>query len=111
MERIINYRSVVLKVLEEYKNNYKIKSGIEKFIIIDDVNKNYFFFRMGWDGDNRIYGCSLHFRIQDNKIWIEYDGTEEEFAIKLEDEGVPQEDIVLAFHHPEKRKYTQYSKY
>ena len=109
MERLENYRNIILKVLEEYNNSYIKKDDIERFIIIDDINKNYFFFRMGWNGDNRIYGCSIHFRIRDNKIWIEYDGTEEEFALKLEDEGVPKEDIVLSFHHPEKRKFTGFA--
>jgi hypothetical protein len=41
-------------------------------------------------------------------IWIQYDGTEEGIANRLVELGVPREDIVLAFHPPYKRPYTDF---
>jgi hypothetical protein len=43
------------------------------------------------------------------KIWIEYNGTEEDVGGELVNMGVPKEDIVLAFHAPYKRKYTGFA--
>jgi hypothetical protein len=35
--------------------------------------------------------------------------TEVGIANELIEAGVPKEDIVLAFHHPEERKYTEFA--
>ncbi|MBV7334508.1 XisI protein [Chloroflexi bacterium TSY] len=43
------------------------------------------------------------------KIWIEIDWTEEGIATELVAAGVPKEDIVLAFHHPSMRQYTEFA--
>ncbi|MEA5560934.1 element excision factor XisI family protein, partial [Planktothrix agardhii] len=44
-----------------------------------------------------------------DKIYIEEDWTEEGIANELLTEGVPKEDIVLAFHDPETRKLTEFA--
>jgi hypothetical protein len=48
-------------------------------------------------------------RLIEGKFWIEHDLTEEGIATELLREGVPKEDIVLAFHAPEMRKYTEFA--
>ena len=47
--------------------------------------------------------------IRDGKIWIQHDGTGDGIANELLAAGVPHEKIVLAFHHPHKRKYTPFA--
>ena len=47
--------------------------------------------------------------LQNKKIWIESDGTEEGIATHFLDAGVPKDDIVLAFHSPRKRPYTGFA--
>lgn len=51
----------------------------------------------------------MQFRIKNEKIYIEEDWTEEGIATELLTEGVPKEDIVLAFQDPETRKYTDFA--
>ncbi|MGK7943847.1 MAG: element excision factor XisI family protein, partial [Microcystaceae cyanobacterium] len=41
--------------------------------------------------------------------WIEEDWTEEGIATELVREGVPKEDIVLAFYDPDARKFTEFA--
>lgn len=48
-------------------------------------------------------------RIKNEKIYVEYDGTDEGFADVFAAAGVPKEDIVLAFHAPAKRPYTGFA--
>jgi hypothetical protein len=43
------------------------------------------------------------------KIWIEKDTTEDGIATDLVREGVPPEDIVLAFQPPGMRQYTDFA--
>jgi hypothetical protein len=51
----------------------------------------------------------MHFDIEDGKIWIQYNGTEESIAERLVQMGVPNSDIVLGFHSPFKRQFTPYA--
>ena len=43
------------------------------------------------------------------QIWIERDLTEDGSAMELLAAGVPQEDLVLAFHVPELRQYIEFA--
>lgn len=57
----------------------------------------------------RFYGCVLHLDIKNSKIWIQYNGTEIDVAQKLVNLGVPKSDIVLGFHAPHRRQFTDYA--
>lgn len=45
-----------------------------------------------------MFGPVMHFDIQNGKIWIQYNGTEESVAERLVELGVPPSDIVIGFH-------------
>ena len=51
----------------------------------------------------------IHVDLIDDKIWIQYDGTEDGIATELVELGVPKEDIVLGFRHPKLRQYTGFA--
>jgi hypothetical protein len=48
-------------------------------------------------------------QIRDNKFWIEEDWTEDGIANDLVQAGIPRENIVLAFHEPKMRQYTDFA--
>ena len=52
---------------------------------------------------------TVYVRIRDGKFWIEEDWTEDGIATDLVRAGVPKEDIVLAFHDPQMRQYTEFA--
>ncbi len=52
-----------------------------------------------------LFGALIHIDLIGDKIWIQYDGTEEGVANTLVDLGVPKQDIVLAYHSPFMRQY------
>lgn len=103
-----NYRACVqevIKKLASYKTLYG--DALEAQTIFDTTHDHYQLVRVGWPNNNkRIYGCVVHIDIKDEKIWIQYDGTEIGTANELVELGVPKEDIILAFHAPYKRPYT-----
>ncbi len=47
--------------------------------------------------------------IIDGKVWIQHDGTNRPVAEALLDEGIPREDIVLAFHPARLRHLTGFA--
>lgn len=53
--------------------------------------------------------CILHIDIKGNKIWLQWNGTEDDIAADLVNAGVPKEDIVLGFQSPFMQQFTEYA--
>ena len=111
MDKVAYYRSIIKKVLTDYHQLFSQSSppNVEMLLAFDEERDQYLWFQVGWTSEERIKGISVHIRIKNDKIWIEEDWTEEGIANELLREGVPKEDIVLAFHDPETRKYTDFA--
>lgn len=77
--------------------------------MFDLLRDRYQVVHAGWSNQRRIYGYVLHLDIINGKIWIQHDGTEGGVANELIDRGVSKQDIVLAFHSPFKRKFTDFA--
>jgi hypothetical protein len=109
MDKLTLYRQLIQQIIAEY-SQYKPSYGeIELESIIDTTHDHYQLLSVGWNKLDRIHGSIMHLDIRENKIWIQYDGTEEGIANRLVEYGVPHEDIVLAFHPAYKRPYTSFA--
>ena len=109
MDKVATFRQHLAQLLEEY-SQYPPSYGevlLEK--IIDPVHDHYQLMSVGWHKNQRVHGCILHVDIHNGKIWIQHDGTEEGIANRLVELGVAKEDIVLAFHSPYKRQFTEFA--
>ncbi len=95
-------RSQRASSLQKNAREYEIQT------LFDTERNHYQLLHVGWRGNKRSFGCLLHLDIKDGKIWIQHDGTEVGIANQLVEMGVPKEDIVLAFHEPEVRQYTDF---
>lgn len=109
MDKIEKYRNYIQDVIREYGQKGTSYEDVQTEFIFDTDGDHYQLVRAGWQDDRRIYGCLIHMDIINNKIWMQYNGTEVDFAEELVALGVPKEDIVLAFHSPYKRQYTDYA--
>jgi hypothetical protein len=87
---------------------YRNEKEYEVQAIFDDENCHYQLLYVGWRNNSRQFGCILHLDIKNGKIWIQHDGTEIGIANQLVELGVPKQDIILAFHEPEIRQYTDF---
>ena len=111
MDNELRYRDVVKRGLTQHRDfsNRQAKDNIESVCVFDDHAGQYLLVRTGWEGKRRFRQIVLHVRVQNGKIWIETDDTEEGFATELLKAGVPNSDIVLAFHPPHLRQYTDFA--
>ncbi len=112
MNELNHYRLIVKKILTEYHqiaSQTPNISGVETVLAFDENTDQYLWFDIGWHDRRRVKAISIYVRIKNEKIYIEEDWTEEGIANELLREGVPKEDIVLAFHHPETRKLTEFA--
>jgi len=109
MAKVEQYRAYVQDLLKRY-SRYKSSYGEDEVqTIFDAEHDHYQLVHAGWDDNHRMYGCIIHMDIKNDKIWIQYDGTEVGMANELVALGIPKEDIVLAFHPPYKRPHTGFA--
>jgi hypothetical protein len=109
MHKLEQYRRIILDLLNEYRNWGTGFEEIETFTVVDREGDHYQILRDGWRNKRRFYGCVLHLDIKGGKVWVRHDGTEQAIAERLVERGVPREDIVLGFHAPELRQFTEFA--
>jgi hypothetical protein len=103
------YRQYIQNILGQHSQLDPQIVGMETYTVFDTVHDHYQVVRVGWEGSQRLYGCLIHVDIKDEKIWIQYDGTEYSIAQELIDLGVPSQSIVVAYHAPYARKFTEFA--
>ncbi len=109
MAKIEQYRQLVKEILNEYCSHKPAYGEVEVELILDTERDHYQLVHTGWSNRRRIYGCTIHIDLKGDKIWIQNDGTEVGIANVLVERGVPQQDIVLAYHAPYLRKFTDFA--
>ncbi len=109
MDTLDTYRQIIQNVLKEYVQIQYAYGKIENEILFDREHDRYMVVSVGWQDVKRIHGCLIHIDIVNGKVWIQRDGTEHGIASELEQAGIPKEHIVLGFHSPDVRQYTEYA--
>ncbi|BDA67098.1 XisI protein [Rivularia sp. IAM M-261] len=111
MDKLVEYRTLIKSILTHYDQlaSTPVTPGVETLLSFDEERDQYLWFQVGWTPKERVRGITIHVRIKNNKIWVEEDWTDEGIANALIEAGVPQTDIVLAFHPPELRANTNFA--
>jgi hypothetical protein len=111
MDKLTEYPRLIKRILTDYVelSNRHPDPDVESFLVVDEASAHYIWMNLGWQNGERITGMTVYSRIRDGKFWIEEDWTENGIATDLIREGVPKEDIVLAFHEPKMRQYTEFA--
>jgi hypothetical protein len=109
MANLIQYSTIVQKLLQDYAVLSGDDPTVDTELIFDTVRHSYQLVHVGWHDDRRIYGCILHLDIKDGKIWLQHNGTENDIPAELVEMGVAKTDIVVGFHSPFKRQFTEYA--
>ena len=105
------YRQYIKHLLSERQKRASMSRKYEEYevqTIFDEQQDHYQLLYVGWRGNKRDFGCILHLDIKDGKIWIQHDGTEIGIANQLVEMGVSKQDIILAFHEPYIRQFTEF---
>jgi hypothetical protein len=109
MDILSKYREIIAQVLSEYAKLPYSYGDLERRFVIGEDRNSYLLLTLGWQQEQRVHGCLIHVEIKNNKVWIQRDGTEDGITDELVAAGIPKEDIVLAFHPPEVRQYTEFA--
>ncbi len=109
MAKVAEYREAVKQVVRNHARHQLAYGEIEVQSVFDTEGDHYQLIHAGWHKKQRQYGCLMHIDIKDDKIWIQYDGTEAGVANELVALGVPKSDIVLAYLSPFARQHTEFA--
>ncbi|KYC42700.1 fatty-acid oxidation protein subunit alpha [Scytonema hofmannii PCC 7110] len=109
MDKINEYRQAIKQILTDYSQIKPSFGDIERYTAFDNEQDHYQVISVGWENRRRVYGCLIHIDIKGDKIWIQYDGTEDGIANELVELGIPKQDIVLAYKSQFMRQYTGFT--
>ncbi|BAZ16227.1 fdxN element excision controlling factor protein XisI [Calothrix sp. NIES-4071] len=109
MAKIDEYREAIQKLLTEYAEEDSDEENVELQNVFDTLHDHYQLLYVGWENRKRIFGPVMHLDIKNEKIWIQWNGTELDIAAQLMSMGVAREDIVLGFHTPYMRQYSDFA--
>lgn len=109
MANLAQYREIIQKLLQNYAAFSYGDREVDTELILDTTRDHYQLVHVGWQNDRRVYGCILHLDIKDGKIWLQHNGTENDIAAELVEMGISKNDIVVGFHSPFKRQFTEYA--
>ncbi len=109
MGKLDEYRQYIQEMLGKYASYKPAYGEVEVETIFDTVRDHYQIVYIGWENKRRVYGCSIHIDIKNEKIWIQWNATEIDIADELVEMGVPKQDIVVGFHSPSIRRFTDFA--
>ena len=109
MDKIVIYREIIQALLTEIGSYKNLHPEIETQLLFDTTRDHYQILKSGWRDLKRTYGIVIHIDIKNGKAWIQQNATDLLIAEKLVERGIPKEDIVLGFHAPYKRQYTEFA--
>ena len=109
MAKLDEYRQYIQEMLGKYASYKPAYGEVEVETIFDTIRDHYQIVYIGWENKSRVYGCSIHIDIKNEKIWIQWNATEIDIADELVEMGVPKQDIVVGFHSPSIRRFTDFA--
>ena len=102
MDKVSRYRQIIENILLEQASYTANDIEIEDIPVFDEKTDNYILTSIGWHSNKRRqHGYPIHIRIKNGKVWVEWDGTDQQIVRQLIDAGIPENDIVLGWERPQ----------
>lgn len=112
MAKLDQYREIVQKSLTEYaqmRSGLSSNPELELQTLFDIQHDHYQLVYVGWYKNKRVYSPILHLDIKNEKVWLQLNTTEDDITQDLIKLGIQKEDIVLGFHAPYMRQFTEFA--
>lgn len=109
MDSLVQNREVIQEKLKEYTEIPYAYGDLQCRLIVSEDRNNFLLITLGWEDDVQVHGCLVHIEVIGDKIWIHRDGLEDGIANELVKAGIPKTKIVLGFHPPNIRPYTEFA--
>lgn len=97
MDTSTTYRDIVKQTILQYAQLRPSHGDIRLDVVFDETHNRYALMQVGWDRGRRVRGNLIYVTLDEEKIYIEYDGIEHGITDDLITRGIPEDRIVLAF--------------
>lgn len=104
MDTNTSNREIVKDVISKYARLQPSHGDIRLDTVFDEQQDNYALMQSGWDRGVRVRGNLIYVTLRDDKVYIEYDGTENGISDELIKRGIPEDKIIFAFLSPASAK-------
>ncbi len=84
MAKLEEYRQYIQQVLTDYaqrRTSHNKDDELEMQTVFDTMRDHYQLIYVGWDKGKRVFGPVMHLDIKNGKIWIQWNGTEDDIAM------------------------------
>ena len=98
-----DYQEIIEWVLTPYAERRYSGEDITNEAVFNQERGRLIVASVGWQGYRRVQQNLLHIDPVGDKVWIQRDGTEDGIPGELQEAGIPNCQIVLAFHRIEDR--------
>jgi len=110
MDTRLRYHNIIKSILQNHADyRASLPDGYTSQVVFDDERGQYLALDMGWHGDRYLHATPIHLSLVGDKVWVQFDDTEEGVATDLMAAGVSKKDIVLGFRHPRIRQHTGFA--
>jgi hypothetical protein len=97
MDITTKYREIVKQVIEYYAKLRPSHGNIRLDVVFDEIRNHYALMQAGWDRGQRVRGNLIYITLQDDKVYVEYDGIEQGIMEDLISRGIAEDHIILAY--------------
>jgi hypothetical protein len=114
MDKLEHYRQTIERLLTDYhhlanENTLAERAEVSDRLALDRKHDQYIWFRFGWSDHQKVQHIIMYLCIKNGKIWVEEDATNLCVVDDLLAAEIPENDIVLGFHPPQKRAFTEFA--
>ena len=95
MDKLERYREIIKEIVGYYGSLQSSVGDVQTYAICDERTDNYLVLDVGWLAFGRQHAIPIHIRLRNGKVWLEWDGTDQEIAQQLIDAGIDENDIVF----------------
>jgi XisI protein len=110
--KINHYRHIITTLLKEQSAKPVLPLPdieVEDQLLLDTERDHYQLLTVGWENGRRVYYPIYHLDIKNGKVWIQEDASDADLVGELESRGIPESDIILAFHAPHLRELSGFA--
>ncbi|NEO86122.1 MAG: XisI protein [Spirulina sp. SIO3F2] len=93
----LDFSGLIKQTLLRYLERIGTDANVEAQAVFDDEHGRYSILNVGWQDEERIFGCPIYVEVREDKIWIQRDFTEPGIATQLLGLGVDEAQIVLGY--------------
>ncbi|NOT63086.1 MAG: XisI protein [Acidobacteria bacterium] len=103
------YRAIIEQTLTDIANYIPQDNEAPHKTLFDRNADSYGVIEVGWDDYHRVHQFIIHVELINGKVWVQADNTDLNVTRELERAGIPKSAIVLGFHSPSVRPFTEYA--